>query len=288
MSRRIAGFITATIILLFTGVTAQAQGRVTTRKYRLADFTDKVTQVVLSGNELLSGALKEEVMNAWTASAFEFCSLEQFEAWKTQDRYYFLMIVETRMKGEETPGLVFLTLVKGGPEAAESIGEMNEVISLPLCPAPGGTGRELIYLGGLVKAIQEFTLAAMESEKVAYSGTDWFNGHYKRFGKQKQLYISKDDLAPSVTGDVLVLYQDSDFFVEPEDEVDRVYVQDTYNTLTSYVVAPLFPAEKGSYCYKMLFESGTQTLYYITRHKITPKNGTGFLADDLKKLARKR
>ena len=46
-----------TIAVLFAGLTALAQGTINTRSYRLSDFTDKVTQVVLTGNEVLSGAL---------------------------------------------------------------------------------------------------------------------------------------------------------------------------------------------------------------------------------------
>ena len=275
------------LALLLGSFTAAAQGRVSTRKYRLSDFTDKVTKVVLSGNEILSGALREEVVACWTASAFEFCTLEQFEKLKTSDQYYFLLTAETQMKGEASPGLVFLTLVKGGAGAAEGIGEMDEVISLPLCAAPWGSTRELTYLGALVQAVQEFTLAAMESEKVAYSGTDWFNSNYKSFIRQKQVYLAQEDLAPSVDEQELKKYLDDDMHITDDAVADLVYLRNSYNTLVSYVVAPMEPG-KGSFSYQLLIESGTHTLYYISKHKITPDKGAGFLPEDLKRLAKKR
>jgi hypothetical protein len=54
-----------------------------------------------------------------------------------------------------------------------------------------------------------------------------------------------------------------------------------------YVVAPAIP-DKGSYCYKMLFEADTHILYYYSKHKITAKKGVGFLPEDLKRMAKKR
>lgn len=272
---------------LVIGIYASAQGRVTTQKYRLADFTDKVTKVVVPGSDILSASFQEEVTANWSASPFEFCSVEQFEKLKTSDQYYFLLAAEIQMKGEETPGLVFLTLVKGGPEAAAGIGEMNEVISIPLCAAPGGTGRELVYIGAMIKAVQEFALAAMESEKVAYSRMEWFNSDFRRHGAQKRILISNDDLAPSVTPGQLSMYLDEDMLVKEEADVDQEYMDGTYNTLVSYVVAPSDPV-KGSVCYKMFFSADTKTISYLTRHKISPAKEAGFLTEDLKKIAKKR
>ena len=77
--------ITAILLVLVLSVPLWAQGKVSTRKYRLADFTDKMTKVVLSGNELLMEALRQEVLNNWTSTTFEFCTLDQFEKLKTQD-----------------------------------------------------------------------------------------------------------------------------------------------------------------------------------------------------------
>ena len=57
----------------------------------------------------------------------------------------------------------------------EGIKEMHEIISLPLMAAMGGSGRELVYLGPIIQAIQEFTRNAMQSEKTAYSMDYWFN-----------------------------------------------------------------------------------------------------------------
>ena len=269
------------LLSLILSLPLWAQGQISTRKHKLADFTDKVTQVVLTGNEMLTSALREEVVTGWTASAFEFCTLDRFEKIKSEDKYYFLMVAESS-------GVNFLTLLKGSPEAKDGgMSAMHEVISLPMVAAMGGSGRELTYLGGLIKTVQEFTLEAMESEKVAYGMELWVNKNYDKWGHTKQIRLASEDLSENVTEKDLQKYLDEDFQVMDTADADQAYLDAQYNTLVSYVVAPLFP-EKGDFCYKMLFEAETHTLYYLSKHKIDARKGAGFLPEDLKRLARKR
>ena len=268
--------------LLLAPVLLQAQGKVSTRSHRVGDFSDKVTQVVLTGNALVSNALRQEVVAGWTASAFEFCTLDQFEKRKTQDNYYFLMVLESQFKDEEMPGVSFLTLLKGGPEAEKGIGAMYEVIALPLMAAMGGTGRELTYLGGLLKTIQEYTLEAMESEKVAYSMERWVNRNLSK----KTILIAQEDISETVAEKDLAKCLNDRLQVVATSVADKAFLDAAGNTLTSYVVAPVFPG-KGSFCYKMLFEADTHSLVYISKHKIeAKKGGVGFLTEDLKKLSK--
>ena len=274
-------------LCLLASLTLLAQGKVSTRSYRLADFTDKVTKVVLSGDEFLNSALRQEVVNRWTASPFEFCTLEEFDALKLQEDYYFLIPAATRFKGEPEAGIVFLSLLKGGPEAAGGMSEMYEVLTLPLVPADGGNGRELVFTGALIKAIQDFTLAAMESEKVAYSRDGWFNGNYAARGKMMQIYMAREDLAVSLDLAQTEPLLDEDFHICDAEEADIRFLSREYNTLVSYTVSPVDPS-RASYSYQLLFESGTETLFYLTRHRIRPKSPAGFLPDDMKWLLKRR
>ena len=84
---------------------AAGQAKIMTKKFRLSDFTDRVTKVVLSGNEMMDSALKMEVSERWTVSPFEFCTAGEFAALKQSDRYYFLLVTM------QDPAMRFLTLV---------------------------------------------------------------------------------------------------------------------------------------------------------------------------------
>ena len=274
-----------TMALILCGLVLMAQGRVSTRKYILNDFQDKITKVVLPGSDLLDGALRQEVVTNWTISPFEFCTLAEFEKLKKSADYYFLLAGSVQFKGEAMPSLVFLTLVKGGPEAGEGTTGMHEVISLPLCAAGISTGRELVYLGALVEAVQTFTEAAMESEKTAYMRSAWFNANYSHEGKMMTIWLAQDDVDPSVKDPGR--YLDEDFRIVPEDDSDGRFLSGEFNTLSSYVVAPMNPVP-GSWCYKMLFEANSHRLFYISRHRISETKGAGFLSGDLRKIARGR
>ena len=274
--------LTIFIALLAVSTALFAQGKVTTRKHLFADFSDKITKVVMSGNEILDGALRQEVVDLWTLSPFEFCSMAEYEFLKKSDTYYFLLMTAGQAKGEEEPMVRFLTLEKGGAEKGDNIALRTEVISLPLCPMDGGSGRELIFLPALLKGVQSFTAEAMESEKVAYSGMAWFNGNFDRKGGIKRIYLAKEDISASVSTKEREKYMDEDIILCDEDEADKAYTEKTYNTLVSYTVSA------GTWSYKMLVEADTDTVYYLRKHKVNAKNAPGFLADDLKRISRKR
>ena len=274
------------LLTLCIGLPLFAQGQVSTRKHRLLDFTDKMTQVVMSGDEVLDAALRKEFPYIWTSSTFEFCSLEKFEQIKTQDKYYFLIPVDSKFKDEEEPGVRLLTLVKGGEEAKKGIGAMFKVVSLPVSAAMGTSERDLVYLGGIIQAIQEFTLAAMESETVAYKMSEWFNGRYKKTVEDKKVYIAQEDLSSAVSEKDLARLEDKvNLRIVPSAESDWQYVNLSADAVVGYTIAPFLPG-KGSVCYKLLFNASDHRLCYLERHKINEKKGEGFLPSELKSFAK--
>ena len=299
---------------------AAAQARITTKKFRLADFTDRVTKVVLSGNGIMDTALKQEVAERWTVSPFEFCSSEEFASLKKSDRYYFLLFTTqdeaagTSRAGEKTDedgsggmhagstALRCLTLIKGGmaandgkkasagsaennKTAAGGIEGMMEVISVPI-GSDAGFGRELVFLPAMLDIVQDFTVRAMENEVSGYSGLSIYNANYRKDGRIKRICLSLGDIAPQV-GAVQMGRLDEDILLVGEDEADDAFQKGTFNTLVSFVVAPENPVP-GTYCYKMLIDAETHGLYYFKRHKITAKNGVGFLPSDLRTLSKGR
>ena len=82
---------------------------------------------------------------------------------------------------------------------------------------------------------------------------------------------------------------DEDIYVkDDEEDVDEVFSNGVFNAVVSYVVAPSEPVN-GSVCYKMLIGADDHKLYWYKKHKISPRQGAGFLESDLKaiKLLRK-
>ena len=106
--------LTVIVLALIMPFLAAAQAQIDTKKVKIGDFTQKVTKVVLTGNQFYDACLQSEVSTKWHVSPYEFCSMAEFEKMKTDASYYFLITTKGQFKKEAEPGLTFLTLVKGG------------------------------------------------------------------------------------------------------------------------------------------------------------------------------
>ena len=271
------------IISVLLPVLAWGQAQINTKKVKIGDFTQKITKVVLSGNEFMDSALKDEVTARWRISPYEFCSLEEFDSMKTSEDYYFLIITNGQFKKDSSPTIQFLTLVKGGKGADQSIDGMLEVVSMPIASAQFPSGREIVFLPAFLDIIQGYTLDSMEKDTNAYGGLGNYSGNIMH-SDDHRIVLSRDDLAiPSESLEDGSIKLDEGMSVAEEEEVDELMLENAENTIVSYVVAPFEP-QPGAYCYKMLIDTQTHKLYYYKRHRISSKAGAGFLKDDLKRI----
>ena len=271
------------IISVLLPVLAWGQAQINTKKVKIGDFTQKITKVVLSGNEFMDSALKDEVTARWRISPYEFCSLEEFDSMKTSEDYYFLIITNGQFKKDSSPTIQFLTLVKGGKGADESIDGMLEVVSMPIASALFPSGREIVFLPAFLDIIQGYTLDSMEKDTNAYGGLGNYSGNIMH-SDDHRIVLSRDDLAiPSESLEDGSIKLDEGMSVAEEEEVDELMLENAENTIVSYVVAPFEP-QPGAFCYKMLIDTQTHKLYYYKRHRISSKAGAGFLKDDLKRI----
>lgn len=266
---------------LILSISCFAQGQITTRREKLKDFSSKTTKVVIPDDDILAEALREGVTSSWTITPYEFCSQAEFDKDKTNGNFYFLLIVNNKQRKEITPGIKMITLVKGGEGAAKSINDMLEVVSFPLCSATESTGREMIIIPAILTIMQKHASSLTDSELKAYMTVKVSPKDMKTLSK-KRVYISKDDLAPQVNVSGLNKLN-PDLVIEEEDYVDSLFTEKAYNSCISYVVAPEEPMS-GSLCYKMIIEADNYKLLYYKKHKITARNGIGFLPSDIENI----
>ena len=278
-------FIVIAVALLMP-LLALAQAQIDTKRVKIGDFTQKVTKVVLTGNQFYDTCLESEVSSKWHVSPYEFCSLAEFEKMKSDDSYYFLLTTKGQFKKEAEPGLTFLTLVKGGKNSEKGIDEMLEIVAFPYASAENPSGREISFLPAILDVIQNYTLDSMEKDINAYTGLPNYTMNITRSGNMR-LVFADTDLSSEVTPDVKNQLFDEDVLVVEADDADEYLTKNNDNMLVSYVVAPT-SAKAGSYCYKMLLEPRTNKLYYFRKHKISKKAGAGFLLEDVKRITAPR
>ena len=259
---------------------AGAQAQINTKKVKISDFTEKITKVVLTGNDFYDIALQDEVKARWRVSPYEFCTWDEFQKDRNSSDFYFLLTTSSQFKKESEPGLDLLTLVKGGTGA--TINSMLEVVFIPFAPAEDPSGREMVFLPAFLDIIQKHALMSMEKDTDGYIGLSNNSMNIAK-AKNMEFVFSEDDLSSEITREFRDLNFDSDIVITDEDSADDYMLENAPNTLVSYVVAPT-DAQPGSFCYKMLINSETHELYYFRRHKITKKFGPGFLAEDIRRI----
>jgi len=275
--------IALSVIALFIWTNAGAQATITTRKWKLSDFPQKTTKIVMTGNEILDQTFKEEAISRWSISPYEFCTLDEFNALKSSTDYYFLMIVKGQYKKETQPGINLLTLVKGGaPKSDSGVNEMYEVISVPFSAVTPGAGRELIFMPAMIDLMQALITEALNHGLRSDSAVKDYSINITK-ATNKRILISEDDLSEKAKAFIGKDFENG-LEIVSEDDADSTFTAQPENTLVSYVVAPLEP-EKGSYCYKMLFDAKTHQLYYFTKTKASSADKVGFTKGDIATLA---
>lgn len=264
-------------------VLMQAQAQITTKKVKIEDFSEKITKVVLTGNPFFDASLKEDVKNRWTLSPYEFCTLDEFNSLKADDRYYFLMKVKGQFRKESEPGLEFLSIVKGGPAAEGGIDKMLEVVTFPYASVDSPSGRETVFLPLMLDIMQKHVMASQEKDIVAYGSLGTYSNNISKVG-DKQVFLAEEDLSSEITPVVKRVYFKNGIEMTDADSADECVMDHSPNTVVSYTVAPE-NAHPGSFCYKILVDTGTGELLYFRKHRITRKTGPGFLLEDIKRIA---
>lgn len=246
------GHLFLTLLLLAAALPLSGQGKMYTRKMRLADFPTKTTKIVLEGNSFLELALREEIAVHWRISPYEFCDTEEYAQIRNSSSYYFLTLAQ-----EE--GLAYLCLDKGGkPDEKDQLKKPFGVVRMPIASVDNPTGRELVFMGAFLDIIQRFTEEAMVSDKVAYAGLESANSLHLR---GRTVYLDPD-------------------------AADEAYLREETGALLAITIAPEEPGPK-SVCYKMLIAADTHELLSFERSRYKDPADADFTDAEAKRFERR-
>lgn len=158
---------------LIIAITCFGQARIYTKKARMADIPVKTAKVVLRDNDTLSAALREAAKLTWRVSAYEFCTLQEYESLKTSSNFYFLHL-------EEEDGVPAIVFSKGGlQKTVDSFNEAFDIVSIPA----SDDGK---YMDAMLDIIQNFVEDAMDSDRVGYLGLQYYNRNVAILNKLKR------------------------------------------------------------------------------------------------------
>ena len=259
------------IILLAGGFQAAGQGRIYTRKARLADFQTKTTKVVLSGDNLLDMALREEVRRRWRISPFEFCDPEDFDFLKNDASYYFLYLAQDKS------GMAYMTLMKGGnDESFRSTDSKLEVVKIPFSPVTVTTGRELVYISALIDIVQTFVEESLTSTTKTVLGLSSYNGNLSK-ARKKKIYFAREDLETDALPAGLVA---ADNF-----QADSVFNAGSKDALVAFTISPASPGRRAK-SFNFIVAPDTHDLYYYQTRSYSKPGTRGFSKSEIKAIRR--
>ncbi len=246
-------FLLPLLCALVFCIGAAAQGRLYTRKARLADFPTRTIKVVTGGVSFLELSLQKEITSRWRISPYEFCTYAEYEALATDSSLYFLNVVSDE-------GVVFLRLTKGGVEDdKDNLKKPFELVRIPIACVDEPNGKELMFMGAFIDILQAFVEDAMVSDKAAYSGLKWYNS--RKFSGKK-IYLNDPDL------------------------VDEKYLSGEEGALVGICIAPTV-ISFDSRCYKMLISADTHELYYFKSARYDGSRDREFTEREIKKFNRR-
>ena len=251
MKRRLTHLF-LTLLLLAAALPASGQGKIYTRKMRLADFPTKTTKIVLEGHSFLELALREEIAVHWRISPFEFCDMEEYGRIRNSSSYYFLTLAQQE-------GLAYLILEKGGlPDEKDQLKKPFEVVRMPIASVDDPTGRELVFMGAFLDIIQRYTEEAMTSDAVAYGGLESANRIRLR---GRTVYFDPD-------------------------QADAAILRGEPGALLTITIAPEEPGAK-TVCYKMLIAADTHELLSFERSRYKDPSDGRFTDVEAKRFERR-
>lgn len=267
-------YLVGMLLLLFC-VNAEAQFKIYTKKNRLSDFPAKTTMVVLSGNELLDIAIKNEIKSRWRVSPFDFCPREELAEVKKSPLYYVLYLTE------ENSSLIYLNLEKcGDKESLSSMNSRMNVLKLPLSPKDFSTGREISYLSAMIDIMQHYVESAILHDQVVYMNLKQFSGPLSK-GKKKSLYIAREDL--SIAGRDSIPSPGNGLVYTDSFTVDSLFNASSPEALIAFCISSNEPSAR-SESIQIIVSADRHELLYYKKNKYKKAGQRGFSSKDLKAI----
>lgn len=274
-------YILAVVCALFS-MALCAQIKLETKKYMVSDLYEKPMEIVLTGNEKLDSALRNNVQDIWFISSYEFCTRKQFEQRKSSDEFFFMVLVDSTYTKENLRGVASLIVFKGCPKAGSGIKGLNRIASVPFMGTDRNGVKESAFIAAFVGILQNHISFILSRE--FNIGSSVRVDASRAIGKwSKPVLISKSDLADSTALDGMNL---RDVIISDDSHVEKAMRNKADDCLVGFVAGSSKPKDK-SECVTMIIDPQTNDLYYMNRRVASSLCPTGFTYSEIKNFTNK-
>jgi hypothetical protein len=250
------------------------------------NFMKSKTLVLLEKNPMsdFNLVIRDIMENTWTITPYEFIDDAEFEAYRNNSDYSFLMVTITSFEKDRTKARYkFLSLLMA--ERAKSVGDMPDLCSLPLSYVDVEDDTYSYKLEAFLRFMQSHVKLMLEQPSLI--GSDPFN-FYNRKKKEelqsKMLYLVQDELAKEIDteAEIKEIYP-YDFKVVTREEVAQAIKDRREDIVFLHKVGPEHTRIRAR-VYKLLVGAGEPTIYYFDYDMAKSAADDAFQEKDLKKI----
>jgi len=257
-------------------------------KEEIQQFSESKTFVVIEDDPLsdFNFYIKDAMEEYWKITPYDFMNVSDFNVRRISSSNSFIVLTETNYDKDKSNSVFnFINLLLG--KDVDVLGEMPEICAIPLSFVGEEEDEYGYKLGAILSFMQKHAQLIMEDpSKTGRKYLKYYNENIPA-AMGKTILVKQEDLAPEInTAEKIKAIYSNKVEIVTEEEIINAIENKTPNTLILHKVAPVRDNVREGYCFKMLIGTDDANMYYYNLHSIDKKHPNGFLASDLKRLAR--
>lgn len=256
----------------------------------IAAFYKSETLVVLEDAVFsdYNAKIQEVVENHWTITPYKFINMSDFDEYKKNPKYSFLMKAQVNFFRQDKikAKYYFMSLTLGDPNMT-TYDDMATLAGFPLSYLDDDDQEKYAYkMRSAILFIQRHIEIVKNKPDLNKNNIVQHYNRNQSNVNDKTLYLLKSDLEKDIQSmkKIKKVYAGQVKFVSMDEIAQAIDNQDE-KVVFLHKVGPGKSTKKAR-CWKMILGAADGRLYYYDHHRINNRNPDGLLEKDLKKLKR--
>jgi hypothetical protein len=250
------------------------------------NFMKSKTLVLLEKNPMsdFNMAIRKVMKNSWTLTDYQFINDAEFEAYRNNSSYSFLMITKASFARDRTKARYnFLSLLMA--ERATKVRNMPDLCSLPLAYEQVEDDSYSYKIEAFIRFMQNHVqLMLNDPSLISKNPFKYYNKKKKDDLENKVLYLTKEELAKEIDTEAEIrdIYPHK-FKIVSREDVAQAIADKREDVVFLHKVGPEKTRIRAR-VYKMLVGAGDPNFYYFDYEMMKKAQDDAFQEKDLKKI----
>jgi hypothetical protein len=250
------------------------------------NFMKSKTLVLLEKNPMsdFNMAIRKVMENSWTLTDYQFIDDAEFEAYRNNSSYSFLMITKASFARDRTKARYnFLSLLMA--ERATKVRNMPDLCSLPLAYEQVEDDSYSYKIEAFIRFMENHVqLMLNDPSLISKNPFKYYNKKKKDDLENKVLFLTKEELAKEIDTEAEIrdIYPHK-FEIVSREDVAQAIADKREDVVFLHKVGPEKTRIRAR-VYKMLVGAGDPNFYYFDYEMMKKAQDDAFQEKDLKKI----